>query len=278
LQSNFYFMNLKRLVFLLLITISAIPAFSQAVEFAWNADTESLLRKELATAFANWKLPDKDKQALTECVLTKLKQKFPDGVKTDRDAFFAINKEIGRECAEAINYAGVPFWSETSEVGFKNSFAAKLPSIVKPEIKTKLTDCITAELKIKFPEGFSINDANRQEMDSLMEVLTDDCCAKIGYGGFFTWSDATDAALKTSFTNIVPADASVNQKTAFADCMLDKLKTTYPDGISFGIGEKEAYTEYVKKITNECLKEHFPQKKPASPPVAKKKKGSIRHE
>ena len=131
----------------------SMKAQSSSIAFKWTPENEKIVSREFRKHFQSSSLSAEEKRKLEDCLIGKLKARYPNGVKTSNAAFLALCEKIGIECKKAVNPNVLYPWNADNEKTLKKETLSMMPPGFSAPEKKAVSDCIVNQLKAQHPKG-----------------------------------------------------------------------------------------------------------------------------
>ena len=159
------------LVFLLSGTIKAQ---SPTMSFDWIPENEKIISREFRNHFKSSNLSAEEKRKLEDCFISKLKAKYPQGVRMTNAAFFNLCERLGVECKKAVNPKFLYPWNTNNVRTLKKQTLNMMPKDFSASEKKAVSECIVNRLQAQHPkgvfEGFFASKAYRKEIIKIADA------------------------------------------------------------------------------------------------------------
>lgn len=146
----------------MLITISltfllsgTMKAQTSSIAFKWTPENEKTVSGEFRKNFSSPYLSAGEEKKLEDCFISKLKARYPNGVKTTKAAFLDMCEKIGVECRKGVKLNALYPWSADNEKTLKKETLSMMPEGFSASEKKAVSECIVAKLKAQHPKGVS---------------------------------------------------------------------------------------------------------------------------
>jgi hypothetical protein len=245
---------LKYIVLIISFLFTANILSGQTIVFKWGAEDEKSVRGMVEREIKNQPFSASEKLRFVNCVMGKLKSRFPAGVKMEQSKLLAIKNQYVIECAQNVVHTEVKQWNSGTESELSKTFFAKIPATVDTATRTRLANCVVEKMKQKFPSGFVIKEGNKKQMDALLKEMTMKCMEMINYKGFLRWIPETEDEFVRQIQKYLPDEMPQDVKLSYINCLKEKLKAKYPDGISFTPETQNEFEALVEVLVKECDK------------------------
>ncbi|MGZ3753028.1 MAG: hypothetical protein ACXVAU_17220 [Mucilaginibacter sp.] len=149
---------MKRIALIVIIALlsCSLCRAQQPDPKVWTAAYEKAIYDEMYKSGTAIMKDEKQKVQFIDCFIDKIKHKLPKGFDSvPIDSVKAISADVARSCFKEIQDAHIFLtWSPENEKSFRTGFLNKITRI-DPSMRNRLCDCVIAELKIKYPDGFT---------------------------------------------------------------------------------------------------------------------------
>lgn len=132
-----------------------MKAQSSSIAFKWTPENEKTVSREFRKHFKSSSLSAGEERKLEDCFISKLKARFPNGVKTTNAAFFDLCEKIGIECRKGLSLNFLYPWNADNEKTLKKETFSMMPKGFSTSEKKAVSDCIVDKLKAQHPKGVS---------------------------------------------------------------------------------------------------------------------------
>ncbi|NQX43207.1 hypothetical protein SAMN05421820_115123 [Pedobacter steynii] len=140
-------------VILIFLLSGTMKAQSSSIAFKWTPENEKIVSREFRQHFKSSSLSAEEKRKLEDCLISKLKARYPNGVKTTNAAFLDLCEKIGIECKKMVKPNVLYPWSADNEKTLKKETLSMMPEGFSPSEKKAVSDCIVDKLKAQHPKG-----------------------------------------------------------------------------------------------------------------------------
>lgn len=167
--------------FIFAFTVSVIGILIGTMEFAnknqggWDSESVKVFEQQVFTSVDSLGLDKGQKKEFTDCCLSKLKLKFPQGIaQIPQDSVNRFGKEIGKECYRQLANKNLS-WTKKFEELMK-TYYMNAPELQKVDTKIRAAyiDCLIEKLKIKYPAGL-----DHKLPDIELQPIIEECVASI---------------------------------------------------------------------------------------------------
>ncbi|TCC93631.1 hypothetical protein EZ428_02350 [Pedobacter frigiditerrae] len=150
----------------------------------WNLSNEKYVKDRLLNDLPK-NISEETKAFITACAFSRYKAKYPNGISVSTQNIEEQKSDflsMINICVAEANYMGIPSWSEKNISLFKLFLLEQLPKDMAGAKKDKYMICFIQKLKNKYPNGFSIDNKNRLEFESLFKNLDETCITESNKG------------------------------------------------------------------------------------------------
>lgn len=163
--------NLYLLLNIILTTIKVVsPLLNQ--EDVWSVETEQQIKSEIIKTPIMSIFEKEDADKLIKCVISKLKVKYPNGLKniTEKE-IYESSLEFGRECGKEVKTGPIK-WNDAS-VTFLRSEVMKylINEVPDSVIRFKIAECYVEKAKRKYPNNFPENGWKEDDAKMLVDCI-----------------------------------------------------------------------------------------------------------
>lgn len=130
-----------------------MKAQSSSIAFKWTPENEQIVSREFRKHFKSSYLSAGEKRKLEDCLISKLKARYPNGVKTSNAAFLELCEKIGIECRKSVKLNVLYPWNADNEKTLKKETLSMMPEGFSASEKKALSECIVNKLKAQHPKG-----------------------------------------------------------------------------------------------------------------------------
>lgn len=245
---------LKYLVLIISFLFTANISSGQIIAFKWSAGDEKSVRGMIEREIKDQPFSAGEKLRFVNCVMGKMKSRFPAGVKMEQSKLIALKNQYVSECAQDVVHTEVKQWNSNTESGLSKTFFDKIPATVDTATRKRLANCVVEKMKQKFPSGFLIKEGNKKQMDAVIKEMGIKCMEVINYKGFLRWIPETEDEFVREIQKYLPDEMPQDVKLSYVNCIKEKLKAKYPEGISFTPETQREFEALVEVLAKECDK------------------------
>jgi hypothetical protein len=133
---------LKYLVLIIGFLFTANISSGQIIAFKWGAGDEKSVRGMVEREIKDQPFSASEKLRFVNCVMGKMKSRFPGGVKMEKSKLVALKNQYVSECAQDVVHTEVKHWDSNTESGLFKTFFAKIPATIDTATRTRLANCV----------------------------------------------------------------------------------------------------------------------------------------
>lgn len=234
---------------------------SQQMTFRWSEEFEKTYYNQVLNGTDPFNISDATRHEYAKLFMHKLKNAYPENVnhKVTPNEFQQVNRAIAEGVWNEMNDSHKKVWTLEKEITLRNMLLVQLRKFGFSLLEIdRLLDCVTAKTIEKFPKGLDLNNPS-EELAETMHNIGRDCGTEVVVqsGFILSWTSEGEKLLldhlKKLFSTI---DGTTSKEIdVLSQCVVDKLKARYPDGLDSNVKTRDEWEAEMSKIGLDCYEE-----------------------